>query len=259
MAKPLFTFGFREKRVAKKILIVDDEKIARDRMLRFLKTYPEKIEILQATNGPEALTSIQENNPNVIFLDIQMPEVTGFDVLYQIEERNFQVVFQTAFDEFAIQAFEVNACDYLLKPYTEEKMHSALKKALAAHDQHTKLRKLEEHLKKSDNFLKTLITKKGTQTKIIDLEEITYFKSEDHYTFAVTQNNEFIIDLSLNSLEEKLNPEAFIRSHRNCIVRWSLIDSIGSTENSMLRLKNGVELPVSRENRKKLLQKMKAK
>lgn len=245
--------------MTKKILIVDDEKIARDRMLRFLKTYPDKIEIFQATNGPEALASIRENQPDVVFLDIQMPEVTGFDVLYQIKERSFQVVFQTAFDEFAIKAFEVNACDYLLKPYTEEKMQAALKKALKAHDQQSKLNKLEDHLKKSENYLKTLVTKKGNQTKIIDIEDVDYFKSEDHYTFAMTKNNEFIIDLSLNSLEEKINPKIFIRSHRNCIVKISLIDSIGSTENSTILLKSGIELPVSRENRKKLLREIKIK
>lgn len=245
--------------MTKKILIVDDEKIARDRMLRFLKTYPDKIEIFQATNGPEALASIRENQPDVVFLDIQMPEVTGFDVLYQIKERSFQVVFQTAFDEFAIKAFEVNACDYLLKPYTEEKMQAALKKALKAHDQQSKLNKLEDHLKKSENYLKTLVTKKGNQTKIIDIEDVDYFKSEDHYTFAMTKNNEFIIDLSLNSLEEKINPKIFTRSHRNCIVKISLIDSIGSTENSTILLKSGIELPVSRENRKKLLREIKIK
>lgn len=245
--------------MAKKILIVDDEKIAIDRMLRFLKSYPDKLDIFEATNGPEALKAIYENKPDVIFLDIQMPEMTGFDVLYQIENRHFQVIFQTAFDEFAIKAFEVNACDYLLKPYPEEKLHAALKKALLAKDQQAMLSQLEDHLKKSETFLKTLVTKKGTQTKIIDLEDVHYFKSEDHYTFAVTANNEFIVDPSLNTLEESLNPKVFVRSHRNCIVKRYYIDRIGGTDHSTIRLKSGVELPVSRENRKKLLQQVKSK
>jgi two-component system LytT family response regulator len=239
--------------VARKVLVVDDEKIARDRMLRFLKSYPEKLEIYEATNGPEALQKIADHQPEVVFLDIQMPEMDGFDILYQIEDRHFQVVFQTAFDEFAIKAFEVNACDYLLKPYAEEKFHAALKKALLEKDRQNRLFQLEEHLRKSEKFMKKLVIKKGTQTKILDLDEICYFKSEDHYTFAVTAGAEYIIDLSLNSLEEKLNPNLYFRSHRNCIVKLNLVDRIGNAEDSTIILKSGVSLPVSRESRKKLL------
>ena len=243
----------------RKILIVDDETIARDRMLRFIKSYPEKFDVTAAANGIEALQFIKDTQPDVIFLDIQMPQMSGFDVLYQIEDRDFQVVFQTAFDEFAIKAFEVNACDYLLKPYAEEKFHAALKKALNEKEQRDRLQQLENHLKKAEQFIKTLVTKKGDQVKIIDLEDVLYFKSEDHYTFAVTAINEFIIDLSLNSLEEKLNPEIFLRCHRNCIVKFPYIDRVGSTESFNLVLKNGAKLPLSRESRKKLLRRIKSK
>lgn len=239
--------------MSKKILVVDDEKIARDRMVRFLNTYHEKLDINEAANGPEAIRAIQDNKPDVVFLDIQMPEMSGFDVLHHLQDRNFQVIFQTAFDEFAIKAFEVNACDYLLKPYPEEKLHAALQKALSAQSQHAKLIQLEQHLKKSETFLKTLITKKGTQTRIINLDDVDYFKSEDHYTFAVVGNSEHIVDLSLNLLEEKLDPDTFVRCHRNCIVKKLLIDRIGGTDDSTLLLKTGVQLPISRENRKKLL------
>lgn len=245
--------------MVRKILIVDDEKIARDRMLRFIKSYPEKFDVSEATNGIEALQAMKDNKPDVVFLDIQMPEMSGFDVLYLVENRDFSVVFQTAFDEFAIKAFEVNACDYLLKPYAEEKFHAALKKALMEKEQRNRLQQLENHLKKSEKFIKSLVTKKGTQVKILHLEDILYFKSEDHYTFAVTANNEFIVDLSLNSLEEKIDPEIFFRCHRNCIVKLPLIDRLGSTENSNLILKNGTELPVSRKSRKKLLLRLRPK
>lgn len=251
------------KLVLKKILIVDDEKIARDRMHRFLNSYSEPLEIIEATNGPEAIAAILEGKPDIVLLDIQMPEMTGFDVLYQIELRNFQVIFQTAYDEFAIKAFEVNACDYLLKPYPEEKFHAALKKALLAQDQQLKLQHLENHLKQSKKFIKTLTTKVGSQTKIIDIQAIQYFKSEDHYTFAVTNENEFInefiIDLSLNSLEEKLNPDDFVRCHRNCLVRFALIEKIGGADAPTIFLKGGAELLVSRENRKKIIQHLKLK
>lgn len=246
--------GFQGKKVSnKKILIVDDENMARQRMLRFLEKFPEKMEIYEASNGPEALQLIKEKKPDIVFLDIQMPEMSGFDLLYNLSERQFQVVFQTAYDEFAIKAFEVNACDYILKPYSEEKFCLALRKALLAYSQQAQLRQLEAHLKASKNYINTVIAKVANQTKVITLDEVVYFKSEDHYTFAVTSKNEFIIDLSLNALEEKLNPEAFSRSHRNCIVKIAEIESIGASDSSSIKLKTGIEAPVSRENRKKFL------
>jgi two-component system LytT family response regulator len=242
--------------VLKKIGIVDDEKIARDRMLRFLGSFPEKFEVFEAANGVEAVEKILTQKPQVVFLDIQMPEMSGFDVLYQLPERDFQIVFQTAFDEFAVKAFEVNACDYLLKPYTEEKFHSALAKALREEGQGKILRQLEEHLKKSARYLKTLTVKQGSRIKILSLEDVFLFKSEDHYTFAVTAEGEYIVDLSLSILEEKIDPTAFFRCHRNGLVKVSEIDKVGAAENSNLILKSGLEVAISREGRKKLIRKL---
>ena len=240
--------------MAKKILIVDDEKIARDRIRRFLQSFSEPLEVFEAENGMSALEQIKTVKPDVVLLDIQMPVMSGFDVLYQIENRNFQLIFQTAYDEFAVKAFEVNACDYLLKPFTEERLMLSLKKAFNLQEQQSKITGLEKHLENSNIYLKTIISKSGATTKILKIDEIHYFKSEDHYTFAVTNDSEFILDNSLNWLEERLDPTLFIRCHRSSIVQISSIEKIGNTENSTITLINRVVVPLSRENRKKVLE-----
>lgn len=239
-----------------KILVVDDESLARERIIRFLKKFSDLFEIFEAQNGPQALYLISEIKPQIVFLDIQMPEMSGFDIIYQIKEKNFQIIFQTAYDEFAIKAFEVNACDYLLKPFTEEKLHKALKKALNLHEQSEKLQNLESNLKKQCNYLKTILVKKNNEYSILKVIDILYFKSEDHYTFAYTDKKEFIIDLSLNQLEDKLNVDEFFRIHRNSLVRIAEIESLSSAEESSLKLKNGVALDISRNSRKSLLKRL---
>lgn len=236
----------------KKVLIVDDEKIARDRIKRFLSSLAKEVIVSEAENAPEALEKIKKEKPDILFLDIQMPVMTGFDLLYQIEDRNFQIIFQTAYDEFAVKAFEVNACDYLLKPFSEERLLSSTKKAFQLLKQNESIQKLEKHLEASNIYISTVVSKSGSMTKLLKVSEILAFKSEDHYTFAITEKGEFIIENSLSFLEERLDSNLFVRCHRNNIVQIECIEKIGNTENSVLYLKNGIELPLSRESRKKL-------
>lgn len=239
----------------KKILIVDDEKMARDRIKRLLTSLTNKIQISEAENAPEAFEKIKSDKPDILLLDIQMPVMTGFDLLYQIQERNFQIIFQTAYDEFAVKAFEVNACDYLLKPFTEERLLAAMKKAFSLLEQNSNIQKLEKHLELSKVYLNTVISKSGISTRILKITDIMAFKSEDHYTFAITDKGEFIIENSLSWLEEKLDPNLFVRCHRNNLVQIEYIEKIGNTDSSFVYLKNGIELPLSRESRKKLKEK----
>ena len=236
----------------KKVLIVDDEKMARDRIKRFLTSLANNIQIFEAENALEALEKIKNDKPDILLLDIQMPVMTGFDLLYQIEDRNFQIIFQTAYDEFAVKAFEVNACDYLLKPFTEERLLAAMNKAFRLLDQNINIQKLEKHLESSKIFLNTVVSKSGTSTRLIKVRNIMAFKSEDHYTFAMTDQGEFIIENSLSWLEKKLDPNLFVRCHRSNLVQVGYIEKIGNTDSSFIYLKNGLELPLSRESRKKL-------
>ncbi len=233
-------------------MLVDDESMARDRMRRFLSSQAHEINIFEADNAVKALELIKLNKIDILFLDIQMPVMTGFDLLYQLADRPFQIVFQTAYDEFAVQAFEQSACDYLLKPYTEERFLKAFYKAVNLQDQKLQFLKLEEHLEKSKLYLNTIVSKTGAVSKIIKIDDIYAFKSEDHYTFALSDKAEHIVEQSLQSLEKYLDPIKFLRAHRNNIVRLDQITQIGGVENLKVVLKNGQEFHLSREGRKKL-------
>ncbi len=244
----------------KSILIVDDEQMARERIKRFLTAYTtHPLEIAEAENAPQALEMIKNKTYHVVFLDIQMPEMTGFDLLYQLEERPFQIIFQTAYDEFAVKAFEVNACDYLLKPFTEARLIGALNKALSAPSLKQELESLERHLEKSKIYLNSVTSKNGAITKVLRIADVYAFKSEDHYTFAMTSQGEFIIDNSLSFLEKHLDPQAFIRTHRSHIVKADMIDRVGGAEEPVVFLKGSIEIPLSREGRKKVLSHIKPK
>ena len=248
----------------KSILIVDDEQMARERIKRFLASYTAyPLEIAEAENAPQALEMIKNKIYDVVFLDIQMPVMTGFDLLYQLEDRPFQIIFQTAYDEFAVKAFEVSACDYLLKPFNEERLISALNKALAAARSaplaKRGLESLEQQLEKSKIYLNSVTSKNGTITKVLRIADIYAFKSEDHYTFAMTSHGEFIIDNSLSFLEKHLDPQAFIRTHRSHIVKADMIDRVGGAEEPVVFLKGSIEIPLSREGRKKVLSHIKPK
>lgn len=251
----------------KKILIVDDEQIARERIKRLLASYAgAALEVLEAENAPQALEMLKASAYDIVFLDIQMPVMTGFDLLYQLEKRPFQIIFQTAYDEFAVRAFEVNACDYLLKPFTEERLLSALNKALATQAatasvstvSASRLDALEQHLEKAKVYLNNVTSKNGAITKVLRVADIYAFKSEDHYTFAMTPQGEFIIDNSLGFLEKHLDPQLFIRTHRSHIVKNDMIDRVGGAEEPVVYLKGDIEIPLSREGRKKVLSRTKS-
>ncbi len=242
---------------AKKILIVDDEQIARQRLTRFLNETA-AFQIQEAENGLAAIEKIEQFKPDIVFLDIQMPGLTGFDVLQQIESRTFQIIFQTAYDEYALQAFEESACDYLLKPFTKERFDKALNKALAMQGQQETLSLLESNLKKDQRFLNKVTFKQGGKLKILSIERVSSFVSQDHYTCAQTlEGIEHIVDFSIAYLVKHLNPDHFVRCHRNGIVAIEQIKSVGDTNQSQIELKNGGVLQLSRSNRTLVLQKLK--
>lgn len=241
----------------KTILIVDDEKIARERIVRFVKKFESanlcSFEILLAANGIEAISMILECHPEVVFLDIQMPELSGFDVLQQIENKTFQIIFQTAFDEYALRAFEESACDYLLKPFNQDRFNKALAKALSYNNPSASLQKLTESLQQSHCFLEKIVYKKGSKVLFINTNEIMCFKSQDHYTTAFTKSGEYIVDYSIAYLSKVLNSKKFFRCHRSCIVSIDYVQAVGSSKESIIELSGGIIIPVSRNHRSALL------
>jgi len=235
-----------------RILIVDDESLARQRLRRYLVNMGQMFLIEEADSGIAAVAQIQAFKPDVIFLDVEMPGFSGFEVLQQFNERPFHVVFQTAYDEFAVQAFEENACDYLLKPFTENRFRQALTRVLSRVADEARLTTLEKSLAGRQGFLQRISVKQGGALRIIDVSEIACFISRDHYTCVYLADcREAICDLSLTNLLTRLNPQRFQQLHRNNIVRIAAIVALTTSRSDEMyvELQNGMSLPVSRSHR----------
>ena len=233
-----------------KILVVDDELLSRKKILRFLEQRPETFEVFEASNGIEALDLIQSKSPDIVFLDIEMPEMNGMDLIQTVKEPNFKLIFQTAYSEFAVEAFEKNALDYILKPFNQERFNQALDKGLQEEAQQTLLTGLSESLKKDEVYLSKVVVKRGMKNTLIPLEDVLCFKSENHYSYVCTKDFEYIYTEPLKDLITKLNPNQFLQIHRNAIVNTAYIKDIIQGDNMKLILDNGSELPVSRSNKK---------
>jgi two-component system LytT family response regulator len=237
----------------RRVLIVDDETLARQRVARFLAEAPGSFIIDTACNGLEALEKIALGRPEIVFLDVQMPELDGFDVLAQAEPREFQCIFVTAYDEFAIRAFEANACDYLLKPFRRPRFFAALERATERLETQACLARLEHTLSAEARYLETLAVRSGNKLTLVRVADVVCFVSHDHYTFGYTHGEDFICDLSLSRLEERLDPRVFERVHRKSIVNRSQIRSVSLGEHVEVELANGMRVSVSRSKRQQLL------
>ncbi len=235
----------------RRILIVDDEPLARQRIARYLARSGHRFVIEEAESGLRAVELIKEFEPEIIFLDVEMPGLTGLEAIRQFEERSFQVVFQTAYDEFAIRAFEECAVDYLLKPFTEERFDQALERALRRVIDESRLRAVEARLAERGSYLRRVIVRQGRKARIVEERSIECFVSRDHCTCVYfDEAREGIIDLSISALAERLDPSVFLQLHRNSIARIASIRSVATRGGEMVvELRNGMELEVSRSKR----------
>jgi len=243
----------------KRILIADDEALARQRVARYVRQFSSEFLIEEAESGIRAVELIHSFHPEIIFLDVEMPGLNGLEVLQQFEERPFHVIFQTAYDQFAIRAFEEHACDYLLKPFTAERLHQSLVRAISRVADEQKLRALEaQFASQADGkgYLRKLTVKQGNRLRIVVANEIHCFVSRDHYTcvyFNDAGNTlEGICDLSLGRLAERLDPQQFKQLHRNNIVRVAAIIALSRSRQGevSVEMANGMKLPVSRSNQR---------
>lgn len=238
-----------------KVLIVDDEELARLRIRRYLATRHPELTVFEAEDGVHGLEVVTRERPEVVLLDIEMPGLSGFDMLRQLSERSFQVIFQTAYDQFAIKAFDANALDYLLKPFTDERLEQALAKALKPRTQAPDaLAALAPTLIEAKRYLERFVVSVGPRSRVIEASEILYFLSESHVTRIVLDGIDFAYDHSLNYLEENLDPRQFVRLHRNSIASLREIAHVNRGERASVTLRSGVELPVSRERKAPLLE-----
>lgn len=240
-------------------IIIDDERLARKELNNLLKNYPE-IEIVdQAVNADDALEKIKRLNPDLIFLDIQMPGKTGFELLEELDKVP-KVIFTTAYDEFATRAFDVNALDYLLKPIQEERLKDTITKVLAVEASALSERAQTETLevKQSLGVNDQVFVKDGERCWFISLREIRLFESDGNYIKVYFNNFKPMIHKSLNALDEKLDERSFFRASRKFIINLSWIETIETWFNGglLVQLKGGEKVEVSRRQAAKFKEKM---
>jgi len=225
-----------------KALIIDDERLARKELMKLLEEHPSIEVVGEAMNADEAEKMIEELNPDLLFLDIQMPGRTGFQLLESLDTVPM-VVFTTAYDEFAIKAFEVNALDYLLKPIQPERLSEAVRKI------HDKERMREGRMREGKLGLQDQVfVKDGERCWFVSLSNIRLFESDGNYIKVFFDNNRPMIHKSLNALDEKLDERSFFRASRKHIVNLSWVEGIEPWFNGglMVRLKGGDKVEVSR-------------
>lgn len=226
-----------------KALIVDDERLARTELRRLLTPHKE-IEIIgEAVNAADAVKKINELKPELLFLDIQMPGKNGFELLEDLDNVP-TVIFTTAYDEYALKAFEYNALDYLLKPIEPKRLEEAIRKVILKKEQKDELLPKVEILTPEDQFF----VKDGERCWFVKLEEVRLFESEGNYVRIFFKDFKPLILRTLNYLDERLDPKTFFRASRKHIVNLKWIDSIEPWLNGglLVKLKGGQKVEVSR-------------
>jgi two-component system, LytTR family, response regulator len=242
-------------------LIIDDEKLARELLREYLESFPQ-IEIVGECNkGSDAVEEINKLEPDLIFLDVQMPGMNGFDVLDEIVHEPY-VIFTTAYDQYAIKAFERNAIDYLLKPLDQERFKLAVERAL----QRKKMEagNLEDLLSGMHkpvpraSYDSHIFVQKSEKLFNLPVEEIIYLEASGDYTVISTKNDQFVSSSGIGKLEELMNPDIFIRVHRSTIVNLNFLKEIERHFNGgmIVKMQNAKTFPVSRTYAKMIRKKV---
>lgn len=234
-------------------LIVDDEYLARCLIREYLSHHND-IEIIgECENGADAVAFILEKQPDLVFLDMQMPRLNGLEVLAQTG-RQHGVIFSTAYDEYAVAAFDKSAVDYLLKPYSQERFDKAIAKArLQNLSADTAIGNLlaEKHL-----YLERLTVKDRGHTHVIPVQDITHVQAEDDYIQICYQNKSLLKTQALSELEKQLDPAVFVRIHRSILINLNYLDQLVRSPKDEVLLKNGVRLGVSKSGLERLKEKI---
>lgn len=229
-------------------LIVDDEELAR-KVLRELLSAHDEVEIIaECKNGLEAVKAVSEGKPDLLFLDVQMPKLTGFDVL-ELIGTEIAVIFVTAYDEYAMKAFEVHAVDYLLKPVGKDRLAAALQRVkVRSHEQFPAPAELAAASRPAGQFAERLVVKDGTRVTLIPISKLDYAEAQDDYVALASEGKKHLKQQTIASLEAALDPKHFVRIHRSYVVnleRVTRIEPYGK-DSRVAVLSSGVRLPVSR-------------
>jgi two-component system, LytTR family, response regulator len=238
-----------------RVLVVDDEALARQVLREYLEALPD-VEVLgECANGFEAVKTIAERNPDLVFLDVQMPKLDGFEVL-ELAGRRTPVIFVTAYDEFAVRAFDVHAIDYLLKPISPERVAEAVERA------RVRLRLAPEavpvaELRRADrpsSPAERILVRDGTRVHVIDVDDLEFVQAQDDYVCFHAAGKEYLKEQPLSELESVLDPARFVRIHRSFILNIERIARVEplTRDSRIVILKDGRRLPISRSGYQRL-------
>ncbi|MCU0379982.1 MAG: response regulator [Chitinophagaceae bacterium] len=233
--------------MVKKAIIIDDERLARNELKKLLSEYPEIEVVAEAANASEGIQRIEEFQPDLVFLDIQMPGKTGFDMLAELD-RAPHVIFTTAYDEYALRAFEVNALDYLLKPVEPKRLSDAIQKLEHAEERESEGPETPAVARGTLGENDQVFVKDGERCWFVKLTDIRLFESVGNYAKVFFGPNKPLILKSLNALEERLDERVFFRANRKHIVNLRMIEKVEPYFNGglLLEIKGGEKIEVSR-------------
>ncbi len=239
--------------MAKKIVIIDDEPLARTIVAEYLQAHSDLEVVAECNNGYEGVKAIMQHKPDLIFLDIQMPKINGFEMLEILDERP-PVIFTTAFDEYAIKAFEANAVDYLLKPFDKNRFEGAIKKWKEQKSHEKGIDALIENTNKQPEEKNRIVVRNGGDIQIVPTNEIVYIEAYDDYVKIFTRDTYYLKKKTMNYYEETLDPSVFFRTHRSFIINLQQLTRIEPLEKNtyVALLKSGKKVPLSRSGYAKI-------
>lgn len=236
-----------------RVVIIDDEPLARSVVKEFLSSYDDIDVIQECGDGFEGVKAIAGHTPDLIFLDIQMPKINGFEML-ELLENPPAVIFTTAFDEFAMKAFEANAIDYLLKPFSKERFDKALQKWKSQSLKKDAIAPLLEDVVKQPDERNRVVVKVGSAIKILPVQEIFYIEAYDDYVKIHTKDGFHLKKKTMNFFEQALNMDQFVRVHRSYIISLQQLTKIELKEKDthVAKMKDGTIVPMSKTGYVKL-------
>ena len=236
-----------------KVLVVDDEPLARDRIREMLNDYPELEVVAEARNGREAIESIKEYAPDLVFLDVQMPDFNGFDVLENLNvERMPMIIFVTAFDQHAIRAFDIHAIDYLTKPFDRKRFAEAIEHARiymkGTEEPDARILKMLEEFRAGPRYLERFAVKSGEKVFFIRSEDVEAIEAQGNYVRLSLGGSSHLLRETLNNIEAQVDPKVFVRIHRRTIVNINRVKELQTWARGEYRvvLENGTHYSLSR-------------
>jgi two-component system, LytTR family, response regulator len=233
-----------------RVVIVDDEPLARTVVREYLKDHPGVDVVAECANGFDAVKAVAEQSPDLMFLDVQMPKLNGFEVL-ELIGRSVPVVFTTAYDQYALRAFEVHAVDYLLKPFSEERFAEALSRArarLTSRAPESDIEALVADARSRQGAVERVLIRDGSQVHVLPVEKIDYVEAQDDYVCFKAEGRQYLKDQTMGALELQLDPARFVRIHRSYFLNIERIAKVElyAKDSRVAILRDGTRLPVSR-------------